>query len=106
VKEAALGNQKDHKHTNIEVTSTCLSCGKQIGEGHFDSRQLAKQDVDKESATALPERDAMSLVNANLAVPINLAAALNVLSDGSIAYADATQMTPIDQSTGITPPTT
>ena len=99
-----MGNQKDHKHTNIEVTSTCLSCGKQIGEGHFDTRQLAKQDLDKESAAALPERDAMSLVNANLAVPINIAAALNVLSDGSIAAAAAQQNTPIDQSTGIAPP--
>jgi hypothetical protein len=48
----------------------------------------------------------MSLVNANLAVPINLAAALNVLSDGSIAAAAAQQTTPIDQSTGITPPST
>jgi hypothetical protein len=103
-KEAALGNQKDHKHTNIEVTSTCLSCGEQVGQGRFDTRQLAKQDVDKESAAALPERDAMSLVNANLAVPINIAAALNVLSDGSIAAAAAQQNTPIDQSTGITPP--
>jgi hypothetical protein len=97
---------KDHQHSRIEVTSTCLSCGEQIGEGHFDTRQLAKQEVDKESAAALPERDAMSLVNANLAVPINIAAALNVLSDGSIAAAAAQQNTPIDQSTGITPPST
>jgi hypothetical protein len=104
-KEAALGN-KDHQHTNIEVTSKCLSCGEQVGQGRFDTRKLAKQDVDKESAAALPDRDAMSLVNANLAVPINIAAALNVLSDGSIAAAVAQQTTPIDQSTGITPPTT
>ena len=97
---------KDHQHTKIQVTSTCLSCGEQIGQGEFDKRQLAKQGVDKESATALPERDAMSLVNANLAVPINIAAALNVLSDGSIAAAVAEQTTPIDQSTGITPPST
>jgi len=37
-------------------------------------------------------------------LPINLAAALNVLSDGSIAAAVAQQQTPIDQSTGIAPP--
>jgi len=98
-------SQKEHQHSRIEVTSTCVSCGEQIGRGEFDRRQLAKQDVDKESAAALPERDAMSLVNANLAIPINLAAALNVLSDGSIAAAAAQQITPIDQSTGITPPT-
>jgi hypothetical protein len=102
-KEASMG--KEHQHSRIEVTSTCTSCGQQLGQGEFDNRQLAKQDLDKESAAALPERDAMSLVNANLAVPINLAAALNVLSDGSIAAAVAQQTTPIDQSTGITPPT-
>jgi hypothetical protein len=96
---------KEHQHSRIEVTSTCASCGQQLGQAEFDNRQLAKQDLDKESAAALPERDAMSLVNANLAVPINLAAALNVLSDGSIAAAAAQQTTPIDQSTGITPPT-
>jgi hypothetical protein len=36
-------------------------------------------------------------VNANVAAPINLAAALNVLSDGSTATANATQNTPITQ---------
>jgi hypothetical protein len=40
----------------------------------------------------------MSLVTANVAAPINAALALNVLSDGSIADATATQNTPIDQS--------
>ena len=95
---------KEHEHSRIKVTSTCLSCGEQIGMGEFDRRQLAKQEVDRESAAALPERDAMSLVNANLALPINLAAALNVLSDGSIAAAAAQQTTPIDQSTVTKPP--
>ena len=33
----------------------------------------------------------MSLVNANVAAPINAAVALNALSDGSTAYANATQ---------------
>jgi len=37
-------------------------------------------------------------VNANLAIPINLALAANVLSDGAIAAAAANQNTPIDQS--------
>src|SRR5438270_83866 len=96
VKEAAMG--KEHEHSRIEVTSTCTDCGAQLGRGEFDRRQLSKQDVDKESAAALPERDAMSLVSANVAAPINAALALNVLSDGSIAYASATQYAPIDQS--------
>jgi len=36
-------------------------------------------------------------VNANLAAPINLAAALNVLSDSSTAVAGAQQIAPINQ---------
>ena len=48
----------------------------------------------------LPERAAMSLVNANAAIPINAALALNALSDNSIAAAGATQNTPITQTTG------
>ncbi len=40
----------------------------------------------------------MPLVNANVAIPVNLALAANVLSDNSTAIADATQQTPIDQT--------
>ena len=46
----------------------------------------------------LPDRAAMSLVNANLAIPVNAAIAANVLSDGSIAYANAQQTGDITQS--------
>lgn len=46
----------------------------------------------------LPEREEMSLINANLAAPINAAVALNVASDNSIAYANAVQNVTIDQS--------
>ena len=51
-------------------------------------------------AVELPERVALSLVNANLAVPINAAVAANVLSDNATAGAFATQQTPILQGTG------
>ncbi len=61
-------------------------------------RTLSREELDALAGEPLPERAAMSLVNANLAIPINAAIAANVLSDGSIAYADATQDTPIDQS--------
>ena len=40
----------------------------------------------------------MRLVNANITAPVNAAVALNALSDGSVAYADATQDTPITQT--------
>jgi hypothetical protein len=61
-------------------------------------RKLSREELEELAGEALPERAAMSLVNANLAIPINAAVAANVLSDGAIAYADAEQTTPIDQS--------
>jgi hypothetical protein len=98
-KSAELEKQSEtHEHDRIEVRSVCADCGKELDKKSFDRREMSKQDVDKESAAALPERDAMSLVSANVAAPINAALALNVLSDGSLAYASATQYAPIDQS--------
>jgi len=62
-------------------------------------KPLTREELDALAGEELPERAAMSLVNANLAIPINAAVAANVLSDGSVAYADALQDVPIDQST-------
>jgi hypothetical protein len=42
--------------------------------------------------------ETQALINANIAIPVNAAVAASVLSDGAIAYADATQSAPIDQS--------
>lgn len=63
-------------------------------------RKLTREDLNKLVGEELPEKAAMSLVNANIAIPINAAIAANVLSDNAIAYADAAQLTPIDQSAG------
>ncbi len=52
------------------------------------------------AGSALPERAAMSLVNAKIASPINAAVAANVLSDGAVAYANAAQQKPLDQGQG------
>jgi len=60
-------------------------------------RKLTRDELDAIAGEPLPERAAMSLVNANIAAPINIAAALNVLSDNSIAYANAEQTAPITQ---------
>jgi hypothetical protein len=62
-------------------------------------QKLSREELEELAGEELPERAAMSLVNANIAIPINAAIAANVLSDGAIAYADALQSTPIDQST-------
>ncbi len=58
---------------------------------------LTDEELAEQGAEQLPDREAMSLVNANIAVPVNAAVAANVLSDGAIAYADAEQMGDITQ---------
>jgi hypothetical protein len=62
-------------------------------------RKLSREEIDALAGEALPERAAMSLINANIAIPINAAIAANILSDGSAAGAGALQDTPITQGT-------
>lgn len=62
-----------------------------------ENTDLTPEEIDAESVEELPDREAMSLINANLAAPINAAVAANVLSDDSIAYANAEQTAPIIQ---------
>ena len=59
---------------------------------------LTDAELEAQDGEQLPDREQVSLVNANLAAPINAAVAANVLSDNSVAYADATQTAPITQS--------
>jgi hypothetical protein len=54
-------------------------------------RKLTREELDELAGEELPDRAAMSLLNANIAAPINAAVALNALSDGSTAYAGAEQ---------------
>jgi len=70
----------------------------------LEYRKLTREELEQLAGEALPERAAMSLVNANIAIPINLALAANVLSDNAAAVAQAAQTTPIDQSMGGAPP--
>jgi hypothetical protein len=67
--------------------------------GEEEYRKLSREELEALAGEALPERAAMSLINANVAAPINIAAALNVLSDNSTAYANAEQTGDITQST-------
>ena len=59
--------------------------------------ELTDEELQAQAGEELPDREAMSLINANIAIPVNAAVAANVLSDGAIAYADAEQSAPIDQ---------
>ena len=62
--------------------------------------RFSNEELQSESGQELPDREAMSLINLNVAAPINAAVAANVLSDGAVAYANAQQTAQIAQSTG------
>jgi hypothetical protein len=70
---------------------------KKRSEGTPD-KELTTDELDAQQGEQLPDREQMSLINANLAAPINAAVAANVLSDGSVAYANAEQANTIQQS--------
>jgi hypothetical protein len=65
-----------------------------------DRKELTTEELEAQNADELPDREEMSLVNANVAAPVNLAAALNVLSDNSTATANASQTNDITQAAG------
>ena len=66
--------------------------------GKDRNRELTEEELRAEAGEELPDREAMSLINANIAAPINAAVAANVLSDNSIAYANAEQDVDIIQT--------
>jgi hypothetical protein len=63
-----------------------------------EEQELTAEELEAQGGEELPDREAMSLVNANVAAPVNAAVAANVLSDNSTATAEATQDVDIDQS--------
>jgi hypothetical protein len=60
-------------------------------------KTLTRGELEALAGEPLPDRAAMSLVNANVAASVNLALAANVLSDSSTAYANAEQTVDITQ---------
>jgi hypothetical protein len=69
-----------------------------MGKKQQEYRQLTREELNTLAGEELPERAAMSLINANVAAPVNAAVALNVLSDSSAAIANAEQTANITQS--------
>ena len=67
-----------------------------MGE-QMEYKQLTHEELNALAGEELPERAAMSLINANVAAPVNAALALNVLSDNSQAIAIAQQEADITQ---------
>jgi len=78
-------------HDRLAIELCCSDCSEVI-----EQREISRAEMDAH-AVELPDREAMSLVNANIAAPINLALAANVLSDNSSAIAVAQQIAPINQ---------
>ena len=60
-------------------------------------KPLTRDELDQLAGEELPERAAMSLINANLAIPVNAAIGANVLSDNAVAAAQAAQTGDINQ---------
>jgi hypothetical protein len=69
-----------------------------MAKEEMEYKKLTRQELEQLAGEPLPEKAAMSLINANVAAPINAALALNVLSDNSVAYANAEQNADITQS--------
>jgi hypothetical protein len=76
---------------------SCPRDGTRGDEMAEEYRKLSPEELNQIVGEELPERAAMSLINANIAIPINAAVAANVLSDGAVAYADAAQTGNITQ---------
>jgi hypothetical protein len=87
-----MAKHKDCTHEHVELRLWSPESGEVL-----DSRTMTRQELEAHQVNQLPDREAMSLVNANVAAPINLAAALNVLSDSSTATAISQQYAPITQ---------
>ena len=68
-------------------------------EGEKPKDQMTKEELEAQGGEHLPDREAMSLIDANIAAPVNAAVAANILSDNSTATAEATQSNDITQST-------
>jgi hypothetical protein len=62
------------------------------------AEELTPEELSEQGSDQLPDREEMSLVNLNLAAPVNAAVAANVLSDNATAYANAEQYADIDQT--------
>ena len=67
-------------------------------EKKIEKKELSAEELEQQSGEQVPDREEMSLVDLNVAAPVNAAVAANVLSEDSVAYANAEQDVDIDQS--------
>ena len=70
----------------------------EIREVPVQQSELSDQELEAQSGEELPDREAMSLINANAAIPVNAAVSLNALSDNATSAAVAHQTNDIQQT--------
>lgn len=63
----------------------------------FKKDEVSQEELENQEIENLPDREEMSLINANAAIPVNAAVSANVLSDHSTATSTASQNAPINQ---------
>jgi hypothetical protein len=63
------------------------------------TQDMSREELQAQGGEELPDREAMSLIDLNVAAPVNAAVAANVLSDNATATADAAQQNDISQAT-------
>ena len=86
-------------HAHVSSHTRIVQGGRMTDETRNEELEaLTPEELEAQGGEELPDREAMSLLSANVAAPVNAAAALNVLSDNSEATATATQTAHIDQS--------
>ena len=61
-------------------------------------QRLSDEQVDELTSEELPDREQMSLINAQVAAPVDAAVAANVLTNESTADAENGDDAPIDQT--------
>jgi hypothetical protein len=88
-----MGDTKDKLTTDPTQTDDAM-----VRDPQTQQPQLTDDELKAQEGEELPDREQMSLINANVAAPVNAAVALNALSDNSAAIANAEQSNDITQT--------
>jgi hypothetical protein len=88
-----MGDTKDKMTTDPTQGDEAI-----VRDPQAQQPQLTDDELKAQEGEELPDREQMSLINANVAAPINAAVALNALSDNSAAIANAEQQNDITQT--------
>ena len=74
--------QRDEQTVSEERTVTTTEGEGDEAREERDTDELSLEELESEEGTELPDREAMSLLDASVAIPVNPAVAANVLAEG------------------------